>query len=166
MAKRFTDTDKWKKPFIRCMKAPYKLLWIYILDECDHAGIWHVDFDVAEIKIGEKLNLEFALNTWFDTVFRQPPAVSDIYLVTNAIAVSPVFRVGASELESTSVYSNISTELVINDYTFTDEYNLSIMVPVAVYNALGSTNDIRDSIIRNFADKYVNAGITYDIITY
>lgn len=60
MAKRFTDTEKWKKPFLRSMKAPYKLLWIYILDECNHAGIWQVDFDVAEIKIGEKLSKEKA----------------------------------------------------------------------------------------------------------
>lgn len=61
MAKRFTDTDKWKKPFIRSMKAPYKLLWLYILDECDHAGLWQVDFEVAQIKIGEKLNRETAI---------------------------------------------------------------------------------------------------------
>lgn len=61
MAKRFTDTDKWKKPFIRSMKAPYKLLWLYILDECDHAGLWQVDFEVAQIKIGERLNRETAL---------------------------------------------------------------------------------------------------------
>lgn len=60
MAKRFTDSEKWKKPFIRSMKAPYKLLWLYILDECDHAGIWQVDFDVAEIKIGEKLKKDDA----------------------------------------------------------------------------------------------------------
>ncbi len=61
MAKRFTDTDKWKKPFIRGMKAPYKLLWLYILDECDHAGIWQVDLEVAEIKIGERLNEDTAI---------------------------------------------------------------------------------------------------------
>jgi hypothetical protein len=65
MAKRFTDTEKWKKPFIRSMKAPYKLLWVYILDECDHAGIWQVDLEVAEIKIGERLNLATAIN-YFD----------------------------------------------------------------------------------------------------
>ena len=68
MAKRFTDTTKWNKPFIRGMKAPYKLLWIYILDECDHAGIWQVDFEVAEIKIGEKLNKETALNFFKDKI--------------------------------------------------------------------------------------------------
>lgn len=61
MSKRFTDTEKWKKPFIRSLKAPYKLLWLYILDECDHAGVWQVDLDVAQIKIGEKLDYKTAL---------------------------------------------------------------------------------------------------------
>lgn len=64
MAKRFTDTEKWKKPFIRGMKAPYKLLWLYILDECDHAGIWQVDIEVAKIKIGEKFNKQDALSAF------------------------------------------------------------------------------------------------------
>lgn len=61
MAKRYSDTDKWKKPFIRSMDTPYKLFWIYILDECDHAGIWQVDMAVAELKIGEKLEHHKAL---------------------------------------------------------------------------------------------------------
>jgi len=52
MAKRFTDTDKWKKPFIRGLEAPYKLLWFYILDDCDHAGIWIVDLEIASIRCG------------------------------------------------------------------------------------------------------------------
>lgn len=64
MAKRFTDTDKWKKSFLRGLKAPYKLLWIYILDECDHAGIWHVEIDIAQIKIGEKLKLDTAIESF------------------------------------------------------------------------------------------------------
>lgn len=60
MSKRFTDTSKWNKPFIRGLQAPYKLLWLYILDECDHAGIWQVDFEVAKIKTGEDINIETA----------------------------------------------------------------------------------------------------------
>ena len=35
MAKRFTDTDKWKKGFIKRLPAKYKLLWLYILDDCN-----------------------------------------------------------------------------------------------------------------------------------
>jgi len=60
MPKRFTDSDKWKKPFIRSLEAPYKLLWFYILDDCDHAGIWQVDIEVAQIKIGEKIDIKKA----------------------------------------------------------------------------------------------------------
>lgn len=69
MAKRFTDTDKWKKPFIRSLKAPYKLLWFYILDECDHAGIWQVDFEIAQIKIGERLNEKTAVEFLGEKIF-------------------------------------------------------------------------------------------------
>lgn len=68
MPKRFTDTDKWKKPFIRGLQAPYKLLWFYILDDCDHAGIWHVDQEIAEIRIGEKLDLAKAIELFGDKV--------------------------------------------------------------------------------------------------
>lgn len=58
MAKRFTDTDKWKKPFIKSLPTEYKLFWLFILDECDHSGIWHVELEVAEARLGIKLSLE------------------------------------------------------------------------------------------------------------
>lgn len=53
MAKRFSDSDKWRKPWFRKLKPVYKLLWMYILDNCDHAGVWHVDFDAVAFHIGE-----------------------------------------------------------------------------------------------------------------
>lgn len=68
MAKRFTDTNKWKKPFIKSLEAPYKLLWFYILDECDHAGIWQVEFDIAELRIGEKIDLKTASELFKDHI--------------------------------------------------------------------------------------------------
>ena len=51
MAKRFTDNNKWKKKFFKELPMHYKLLWLYILDDCDHAGIWEVDLEVAELRI-------------------------------------------------------------------------------------------------------------------
>jgi hypothetical protein len=68
MPKRFTDTEKWKKPFIRGLQAPYKLLWLYICDDCDHAGIWQVDMDVAQIRVGENLDEQKALQFFGDKV--------------------------------------------------------------------------------------------------
>jgi len=61
MAKRFTDTGKWNKKFIRSLSKDYKLLWLFITDECDTAGIWDVDIDVARIKAGIEVNEEDAL---------------------------------------------------------------------------------------------------------
>ncbi len=56
MAKRMTDTDKWKKRFVRELTPQHKLLWFYILDDCNHAGIWEVDIDVASIRVGFDLS--------------------------------------------------------------------------------------------------------------
>jgi|TARA_R110002124_G_scaffold121716_3_gene280070 hypothetical protein len=56
MAKRMTDTDKWKKRFVRELQPQHKLLWFYILDDCNHAGIWEVDIDVASIRVGFDLS--------------------------------------------------------------------------------------------------------------
>lgn len=68
MAKRFTDTEKWKKPFIRGLQGAYKLLWLYICDDCDHAGIWQVDLEVASIRIGEPLYLAKAIESFGDKI--------------------------------------------------------------------------------------------------
>lgn len=56
MAKRMTDTDKWKKRFVRDLSPQHKLLWFYILDDCNHAGIWEVDLEVASIRVGFELS--------------------------------------------------------------------------------------------------------------
>ena len=44
MAKRFTDTDIWKKQrWFRKLSPNHKLAFLYIKDQCDHAGIWNID---------------------------------------------------------------------------------------------------------------------------
>jgi hypothetical protein len=55
MAKRFTDTNKYKKPFVRGLPGAYKLLWDFLYHDCDNAGIWIVDFDIAQIYIGQDM---------------------------------------------------------------------------------------------------------------
>lgn len=57
MSKRFTDTNKYKKPFIRGLKGPYKLLWDYLYHDCDSAGVWIVDFEIAQLYIGSDMKV-------------------------------------------------------------------------------------------------------------
>ena len=56
MAKRFSDTDKWKKGWIKKLTPGEKLVWVYLLDNCNHAGIWDVEIEVAETRLGIKIN--------------------------------------------------------------------------------------------------------------
>ena len=59
---------KWKKPFIRGLQGAYKLLWLYICDDCDHAGIWQVDIEVAAIRIGEKIDSKEAIKSFDEKI--------------------------------------------------------------------------------------------------
>jgi len=68
MAKRMTDTDKWKKRFVRELKPEHKLLWFYILDDCNHAGIWEVDLEVASIRVGFELSHDNLPSSFGDKV--------------------------------------------------------------------------------------------------
>jgi hypothetical protein len=122
---------------------------------------------------GQKLVLEWGLNKWFDTQFRQPPLQSDIYITNNAIIVNqfviPILAKNSSSfIPKNSMYGvagipKVASALSVNAFT--------IFVPLAVYDALiptqpsGTTTD-KDNVVRAFADKYVIAGIKYNITPY
>lgn len=56
MAKRFTDTEKWGDPWFRNLLREYQIFWIYLLDSCDSAGVWKVDFEMAEFCLKATIN--------------------------------------------------------------------------------------------------------------
>lgn len=50
--KRFTETQKWEDPWFRRLAPEMKLLWQWILDRCDNAGVINPDLDLASFQIG------------------------------------------------------------------------------------------------------------------
>jgi hypothetical protein len=70
MAKRFTDSAKWDDPWFAELPSKYKLFWVYILDECDHAGIWKVNFRKAQFMIGESFEQSEVLRYINDRVLK------------------------------------------------------------------------------------------------
>lgn len=52
MSKRFTETDKWKDAWFRKLQPYEKLLFLYILDNCDNAGFLELDRFLASYQIG------------------------------------------------------------------------------------------------------------------
>lgn len=114
---------------------------------------------------GKKIVLEYALNRWFHTTFRQPPAVSDIFIETNIPPLTTLY-VGYNEDNSGQIFSNHSVGDVVYSNNISVFNNATINVPIAVYNALDPVPANRDKIIRAFADLYFVAGIIYNIVTY
>lgn len=54
MPKRFTATEKWEDYWFRRLSPDYKLLWLYLLDKCNLAGLWEKDFELASQLTGSK----------------------------------------------------------------------------------------------------------------
>ena len=44
MAKRFTDTEKWRDEWWGSLPNDYRIIWLYLVDSCSIAGIWKKDF--------------------------------------------------------------------------------------------------------------------------
>lgn len=68
MAKRFIDTGILKHHFTRSLEGPLKLLWVHLLTDCNAAGMWQVDWEVAEIFIGGKIDREKAMKAFENKV--------------------------------------------------------------------------------------------------
>lgn len=68
MAKRMTDTDKWRDDWFVSLAPQHKLLWLYLVDNCDHAGIWRVSSAVAAALIGSPVALDEAKQAFGDRI--------------------------------------------------------------------------------------------------
>lgn len=51
MSKRFTDTEKWRDPWFCSLTPPEKLFWVYLLDTCNMAGVWQVNWPLVSFYI-------------------------------------------------------------------------------------------------------------------
>ena len=68
MAKRFTATEKWDDPFFSELSACNKLIWLFLLDKCNHAGIWDVNKRLLEFSVGCAVDLDEVLDVFGDRI--------------------------------------------------------------------------------------------------
>jgi len=52
MPARFTMTEKWRDKWFRHLSLEGKLLFVYLCDNCDIAGFWEKDFELASFETG------------------------------------------------------------------------------------------------------------------
>lgn len=68
MAKRFTEATKWADPWFRALPIESKCLWLWLLDNCDCAGIIEPDMGLATFQIGATQGLQSPLQALGDRV--------------------------------------------------------------------------------------------------
>jgi len=56
MAKRYIETSFFKSPFVRGLKGPLKLLYTFIICDCDGSGIWTPDFEISSVYTDFKIS--------------------------------------------------------------------------------------------------------------
>lgn len=136
------------------------VFWTKILD--DFVGV------TERVMYGNgKLIMEYALNRAFGTMFRNPPLVSDIY-IENINTSDINFFVGEFDTDTGTVsQSDVLSEFYVGEGDFVStERDFIVYVPLATYNALGSTTTERDSRINSVVDSIKLAGYDYKIQTY
>lgn len=112
---------------------------------------------------GTVMQLEYAMNRYWNLTFSNTPGASDIYIVTNTIP-DPVFTVGTDSVGSSSVGLVYSDGFVPLTYaTATLPASFTIHVPLVWYLTLSTDPDQK---IRSFVNQYVTEGVTYSISTY
>ena len=126
---------------------------------------------------GQKLVLEYALNKWFDTTFKQPTSYSggtylpksDIYIVNNANEIGSMWMAKDDTVGIPNAYmanDDLYNEFFMGNSYGVTEFHFTIMIPTAVWTALGADAPTRNGQIMDFANNYVIAGVTYNIVTY
>lgn len=68
MARRMTDTAKWDDDWFMNLSPVAKLLWLYLVDQCDHAGVWRVNRRLAAFQMGMEPNWDEVLNELGDRI--------------------------------------------------------------------------------------------------
>jgi len=57
-ANRFISTGFFKSPFVRGLDAAMKLLYVFIICDCEGSGIWVMDLEAASIYTKQKISLK------------------------------------------------------------------------------------------------------------
>lgn len=117
------------------------------------------------------LVFEYLLNKWFGTNFNYPTSTNDVYITHNTVDVNS-FIYGTTVATSSAHYLTDATQQEFINFEYVSaEFNYNIHIPTAIYDGLNPSEPsgittTKTAIVKNFADKYNLAGMTYTVLIY
>jgi coenzyme F420-reducing hydrogenase delta subunit len=126
MAKRFTDTEKWKDEWFTDLTNDYKVIWQYLLDTCDNAGILKKNIKILNIMCNTNVSAEDILNTFKNRI----SVLSDDKWFINKFCV---FQYGSEFLNSKNkAVTSAIQKLIENNIIDKTTNTLSIVNPYPI----------------------------------
>jgi hypothetical protein len=126
MAKRFTDTEKWKDEWYTDLSNDYKVIWQYLLDTCDNAGIFKKNIKILNIMCNTNVSAEDILNTFKNRVL----ILSDDKWFISKFCV---FQYGSEFLNSKNkAVTSAVQKLIENNIISKTNDTLSIVYPYSI----------------------------------
>lgn len=125
MAKRFTDNQKWQDNWFTDLTNDQKIIWIYLLDNCDNAGLWKLNIRNLNFFCSTNITVEEFVSTFSK---RLTQVGEDLFLINKFC----VFQYGPDFLNNKSkpVLSAINRLKEIEVVTETKGiYTLTIPLP-------------------------------------
>jgi hypothetical protein len=68
MAKRLTDTEKWNDDWYISLSNDYRIIWQWLLDNCNHAGICKRSIRLLNLMCNTKVSEEELIKTMEDRI--------------------------------------------------------------------------------------------------
>lgn len=124
MAKRYTDTEKWKDDWFVSLGNDYRIIWQWLLDNCNHAGIckrsikllnFMCNTNISEDELVKEMEGRLLIkdNIWFIPKFLK-------FQYSTLKSNKPVIVSVVKELKINNL-SNLIPESFGNDYIIVDE---------------------------------------------
>ncbi len=147
---RFTDCLKWGDPWFMELNPEMKLLWLFLCDNCDNAGVWDVNQRLATFQVGAPIDWQMAINMfdgrikvfasgkkWYLTkflAFQYPAGLSDTskphqqvvrLLVAHGLPLSCVNKKGGGGRVMDSLSDRLSDRVTDSDQDQTTTTSIS-----------------------------------------
>jgi hypothetical protein len=68
MAKRFSDSEKWQDVWFTELTNDQKIIWIYLLDHCDNAGIFKLNIKLINFNCSTNISVEDFISIFKDRI--------------------------------------------------------------------------------------------------
>lgn len=122
MKKRFTDADKWHDYWFNELSNDDKLLWVFLLDNCDCAGVWQEQFKLFQFYTGLVITHESITKSFGDRIMLVSPRT---YLIKKFIT----FQYGTLRPDKNGAHRGAVKSLIKAGVTFDDEIMQMIDLP-------------------------------------